>query len=147
MIYYKSYTIERTANATPYRAWDYAASLTEMAGEEDCTHIMYGRSVEEVISRLDARKIHCASVAGIDLNDHPDFADAHFDYAVWWDTDEPLTESELDDMKDTHPDLLGELAYEAYIDARAAEAEKHEAMLEDREKGKREERMAEARGG
>jgi hypothetical protein len=46
--------------------------------------------------------------------DYPDFADAYVASAVWKDTGEQLTESELDKLNDEYSDFVHEKAHEQY---------------------------------
>jgi len=61
---------------------------------------------------LDGRKVVDAEVA-VDREDHPDFADAYFDRAVFADTGEVLTDEELDKLGQQNPDELHTLAHRA----------------------------------
>ena len=45
-------------------------------------------------------KVCDIEIEGIDPNDYPDFCDAYISYAVWADTGEELTESELDKLNE-----------------------------------------------
>lgn len=63
--------------------------------------------------KLNNREVVDIEIEGIDRKDYPDFTDAFISHAVWKDTGQPLSESELVDLSDEHPDLTHELAYEA----------------------------------
>lgn len=55
---------------------------------------------------LNNRTVIEPEVGGIDSRDYPDFCDAHFSRAVWEDTDELLTDEELDALTDLYPDVV-----------------------------------------
>jgi hypothetical protein len=46
--------------------------------------------------------VHSIQIAGIYLNDYPDFADAYIEYAAYLDGI-PLSDDELDALKDVYP--------------------------------------------
>lgn len=46
---------------------------------------------------------------GIDTRDAPDFCDAYISYAVWADTGRELTDLQIDQINDNHPDYIHEL--------------------------------------
>jgi hypothetical protein len=46
--------------------------------------------------------VHSIQIAGIYLNDYPDFADAYVEYATYLDG-KPLTDNELDTLNDVYP--------------------------------------------
>ena len=61
---------------------------------------------------MDLSNIIDVDVDGIDTGDYPDFCDAFITYAVWKDTLTELTEEELTELNETHPDFV----YECVID-------------------------------
>jgi len=60
---------------------------------------------------IELNKIKHVQVNGIDPRDYPDFCDAYIDYAVY-DNGQELTEEELDELNERHPDFV----YEKVID-------------------------------
>ena len=64
---------------------------------------------------IDIRLIENLEVDGVDTRDYPDFCDAYLASATWIDSGEELTEDELIELGDTHPELLNEMAYESLI--------------------------------
>ena len=62
--------------------------------------------------KLDGRDVY-AEMGGINLDDYPDFCDAHIEQATWEDTDEQLTSEELDKLCAKYDDYIGELAHES----------------------------------
>ena len=52
------------------------------------------------------------AIGGVDRTDYPDFCDAFFESAYWADTQEPLTDDELDALAQEHYATLHELACE-----------------------------------
>ena len=65
--------------------------------------------------QLNGRKVVNAQVEDVDTNDYPDFCDAHFFYAEYEDTGEELTDAELEELNDSYPEVVNEMAYEYYI--------------------------------
>jgi hypothetical protein len=114
---YKCYTIERTANTTPNRNWDYGAYLTEDGGEGGYV-VPLAASMDEVQHLLDARTVIDHEVDGMDLTDWPDFSDAFYCFARWEDTDIPLTDDELEWLtrEDSTNGILGDIARENYLE-------------------------------
>lgn len=64
---------------------------------------------------LNGRRVVDVEVDDVDPTDYPDFCDAHFSYAVYEDTGEELTDEELEELNDSYPDVVNEMAYEYYI--------------------------------
>ena len=56
--------------------------------------------------QLNGRDVVDVEVDGIDTSDYPDFCDAYFSRAVYNDTGEELTESELEELAEKNPDQL-----------------------------------------
>ena len=54
-------------------------------------------------------------VENIDLRDYPDFCDAFVSYAEWSDGT-PLTERQLDQLHDHHPDFVHEIVSDVWMD-------------------------------
>lgn len=54
------------------------------------------------------------SVDGVDTRDYPDFCDAYFECGIFMDGT-PLTDDELDELRDKYPEVVNEMALEAYI--------------------------------
>ena len=54
------------------------------------------------------------SIDGVDTRDYPDFCDAYIEYATFKDGT-PLTEDELIELGDDHPDLVNELAFDRCV--------------------------------
>ena len=52
-------------------------------------------------------------ISGIDTKDHPDYVDAYISSANWKETGKELTEEELDQIKDEHPDFVNQQALES----------------------------------
>lgn len=52
---------------------------------------------------MDLSKIKNIVFSGIDHGDHPDYCDAYVGSAEWEDGT-PLTDDQLDDLKNKHPD-------------------------------------------
>ena len=66
--------------------------------------------------KLNGRVIVDVQIDGVDSRDYPDFADAHFSYAVYQDTHEELTDEELEDLANGYPEELYEMAYQHFVD-------------------------------
>ena len=64
---------------------------------------------------LNGRKVVDVEIDGVDPTDYPDFCDAYFTYAVYEDTGEELTDVELEELNDSYPEVVNEMAYEYYI--------------------------------
>ena len=64
---------------------------------------------------VNIKDIYDIEVDGVDTRDYPDFCDAYFSAARWIDNDEELTEDELDELSDTYPEVLNEMAYESCL--------------------------------
>lgn len=64
---------------------------------------------------LNGRKVVDVEVDGVDSTDYPDFCDAYFSNAAFEDTGEELTDEELEQLQDTYPEVVNEMAYEYYI--------------------------------
>ena len=64
---------------------------------------------------IDIRLIEDIEVDGVDTRDYPHFCDAFFCRAVWIETGIELTDDELDELTETHPELLNEMAFESCI--------------------------------
>lgn len=47
-------------------------------------------------------------IDGIDMSDYPEFCDAFISAASWKDTGVALSDSELDELHDLHPDFVYE---------------------------------------
>ena len=62
--------------------------------------------------KLRNAKIVDLEVDGVNTWDYPDFVDAFVSYAVWQDTGKELTDQELDELNDKHPEIAQELALE-----------------------------------
>lgn len=60
---------------------------------------------------LNNRTVHIQDIDGIDSRDYPDFCDAFIASAYWADTEEELTEAELDVLNEN-----GALVYEAVME-------------------------------
>lgn len=56
-------------------------------------------------------------IADVNFRDYPDFCDAHFDYAEWANTGMKLTDLELDELTQTYPEVVNEMANEYMWDA------------------------------
>ncbi len=54
-------------------------------------------------------------MSGVDRSDYPDFCDAFIESASWENGIE-LTESELEQLNDEHPELVNEEAFFSLID-------------------------------
>jgi hypothetical protein len=54
-------------------------------------------------------------VEDVDPRDYPDFCDAHIAYACYADTGTPLDDSELEELNNSYPELVNELAFEYYM--------------------------------
>lgn len=65
--------------------------------------------------QIDIKYIYDIEVDGVNTTDYPDFCDAYFSAARWEDTDEELTESELDELADLYPEMLNEMAFNKCI--------------------------------
>ena len=65
--------------------------------------------------QLNGRKVVDVEIDGVDPTDYPDFCDAYFTYAVYEDTGEELTDAELEELNDSYPEVVNEMAYEYYI--------------------------------
>ena len=65
--------------------------------------------------QLNGRKVVDVEIDGVDPTDYPDFCDAYFMNAVYEDTGEELTDAELEELNESYPDVLNEMAYEYYI--------------------------------
>ena len=65
--------------------------------------------------KLNGRKVVDVEIDGVDPTDYPDFCDAYFTYAVYEDTGEELTDTELEELNDSYPEVVNEMAYEYYI--------------------------------
>jgi predicted NAD/FAD-binding protein len=61
---------------------------------------------------LNGRTVVDAVVEGIDLRDYPDFCDAYFESAFYEDGT-ALSDNELEELGDQHPDALHEMAYDS----------------------------------
>ena len=64
---------------------------------------------------LNGRKVTNVQVDDVDPTDYPDFCDAHFSYAEYDDTGEELDDLELEELTDSYPEVVNEMAYEYYI--------------------------------
>jgi hypothetical protein len=64
--------------------------------------------------KINAKDIDVSSIeiAGIYLNDYPDFADAYVEYATYLDGI-PLSDDELDALKDEYPVEICKLIHES----------------------------------
>ena len=62
------------------------------------------------------RIIKNLEIDGVDHRDYPDYCDAYFSHAEYengtW-----LTESELEELRDVHGDVLHEMAFESTVEA------------------------------
>lgn len=56
------------------------------------------------------RPVGNLEVDGVDVRDFPDFCDAHFSYAEWLDTGNPLSDSELEKLSEEFYYLVNEMA-------------------------------------
>ena len=65
--------------------------------------------------KLNGRNVVDVEIDGVDPTDYPDFCDAYFTYAVYEDTGEELTDVELEELNDSYPEVVNEMAYEYYI--------------------------------
>lgn len=65
--------------------------------------------------QLNGRKVVDAQVDGVDTRDYPDFCDAYFCYAVYEDTGDELTDAELEELNNSYPEVVNEMAYEYYM--------------------------------
>lgn len=63
---------------------------------------------------LNGRRVCGLEVDGVNTKDFPDFSDAFISRAYWNDSDEELTEEELETLSYTHPGLAYELALERF---------------------------------
>jgi hypothetical protein len=64
-----------------------------------------------MLAQLNEREVEIDNVEDVDARDYPDFCDAHFTGARWTDTGEELSDSDYEQLHDTHADLLWEMAY------------------------------------
>lgn len=62
--------------------------------------------------KLNGRSVINAEIDGVDSNDYPDFCDAYFSYAVFEDTNEELTDEELEQLGDQNGDVINEIAHD-----------------------------------
>lgn len=60
--------------------------------------------------KLNGRTVENVLVSGVDSTDYPDFCDAYFESAGYEDGT-PLTDDELEELQDLHPEILNELAF------------------------------------
>lgn len=60
---------------------------------------------------LNNRSVVDLDIDGIDMRDYPDFCDAYIAGAIWEDTEESLTDEELEELNDDR-DLVYELVLE-----------------------------------
>jgi len=72
-------------------------------------------AITESTVKFNNKKVNIKSIElnGIDTNDYPDFADAYAEYAEYSNGKE-LTDAELDDFNDQHPDIIQELALDSF---------------------------------
>ena len=61
---------------------------------------------------FNGKKVVDLEVDGVDSRDFPDFADAYFSYACYEDGT-PLTDDELNELTESHSDVLWEKAYDS----------------------------------
>ena len=59
---------------------------------------------------MDITKLINIEVEGVSMADYPDFVDAHISYAEH-NTGYPLSEGELDELTNNHPDFVQEMAH------------------------------------
>lgn len=64
---------------------------------------------------INNRRVTDFEIEDVDPNDYPDFCDAHIVCACFADTGEMLNESELEELNESYPELVNELAYEHFI--------------------------------
>ena len=61
------------------------------------------------------KEVENIELDGVDTKDYPDFTDAFVSSAQWVDTGKELNEAELEDFKDSFPELINEMAFESLI--------------------------------
>ena len=64
---------------------------------------------------LNGREVLDICIDGVDSSDYPDFCDAYFCSAYFDDTNENLTDAELDQLAIENPELVYEMAVESFI--------------------------------
>jgi hypothetical protein len=64
---------------------------------------------------LNDRVVVDVEIDGVDTRDYPEFCDAYFSYAVFEDTKEVLTDDQLEQLRDSYPEVLNEMAFESYL--------------------------------
>ena len=64
---------------------------------------------------LNGREVLDICIDGVDSSDYPDFCDAYFCSAYFDDTNENLTNAELDQLAIENPELVYEMAVESFI--------------------------------
>ena len=64
---------------------------------------------------LKGRVVVDVEIDGVDTRDYPDFCDAYFNYAVFEDTKEELTDEQLEQLTENYPEVVNEMAYEYYL--------------------------------
>ncbi|MCK5017340.1 MAG: hypothetical protein KAS32_09760 [Candidatus Peribacteraceae bacterium] len=64
---------------------------------------------------LEIDEIENLEVEGVDSTDYPDFCDAYFSSGTWMVSGEELTENELDELAQTYPGKVNEMAYESLL--------------------------------
>ena len=62
--------------------------------------------------KISINQVEDITVDGVDRGDYPDLCDAFADHAIWKATGEELTNEELDDLQEQHPDEIHEIALE-----------------------------------
>ena len=71
--------------------------------------------MEKVRSAKDSKEVENIELDGVDTKDYPDFTDAFVSSAQWVDTGKELSEAELEEFKDSFPELINEMAFQHYI--------------------------------
>jgi len=69
----------------------------------------------KIMLKLNGRAVQVMEMDSVDVTDAPRFSDACVSDAVWVDTNERLTDAEIEALNDANIDLIGVIAYGTFL--------------------------------